>query len=104
MEDKLAKCRYYKGEEKCPYIDPALVLWWSLEEKSIEEQDEVDGDLLTPTMTRYIYGHHYEGVLHPISWEECLKRCSEMYHEGTWLSSYATIKDSRKPDKNESTR
>lgn len=56
----IAKCRYYSGEEKNPYIDEQLQRYWDMERFYVEAHGELNAEM--DEYYRNIKGKEYAGI------------------------------------------
>ena len=62
-KDRLKQCRYYNGEETCPYeIDP-LIWYWDMERVYVANNGEFEGEA---DYYKRIGGKNYPGIPFPL--------------------------------------
>lgn len=93
-EDLIKNCRYYKGEEKCPFpADDGRSVWWRIECYGVNADDKIDKGF-SPTMINFLLYRVWES---DSGWsttkEEALKRAKELYDLGKWNAGYIANKN-----------
>ncbi len=58
-EDRIKQCRYYKGEETCPYEDNALRWYWDMERVYAVNDGDFEGET---DYYKMIGGKTYPGI------------------------------------------
>lgn len=58
--EAISKCRYYSGEEECPFVTDALRHYWEMERVYVAHRGELDKELME--LYRSIGGKIYNGI------------------------------------------
>lgn len=58
--EAISKCRYYSGEEKCPFSTDALRRYWDMERVFVEHHGELDKE--DDSFYRNMGGKEYPGI------------------------------------------
>ena len=93
-EELIKQCRYYKGEEECPFpAEDGRNRWWSIEAYGVNAGDKTDKGL-SPTMINFILYRVWES---DSGWnttkEEAIYRAKELYEIGKWNAGYIADKN-----------
>ena len=89
----IRKCRYYRGEDKNPYIGRNFgwAFWWDMEFESVERGQAPKKDELSEAMKYYIKEKMWSGDGQPdTTWETALERATSLYKLGEWSRGYIT--------------
>ena len=90
-QELLKFCRYYKGENNCPYTDGRST-WWVIERYGVEAGDKTDQGL-SPKMISFIKERIWQSDSGwDTTWEEALSRANELYDKGVWCAGYISYK------------
>ena len=80
---------YFDGGNKSPYIDEGFSFWWKVESYAYSNKDEKEKGKLSDSMITYLRNLHWEGdAQSDTSYEEFIKRASEMYIKGVYDRRY----------------
>ena len=81
-------------------------IWYRLEFYACNRRDIKEKDKLSQTMIDYIRNKiwdtgNFDDATGSIGFDECVKRCTEMYNKGVWSANYAcnptySIEDSKR--------
>ena len=91
-EELINNCRYYKGEEKCPFTGGRHV-WWKIERYGVEAKDKVNKGL-SKKMLDFILWRIWESDYAVCDFEDrtdmetAIKRANELYELGKWSVGY----------------
>ena len=93
-KELLKHCKYYKGENECPYPqDDGRSIWWKIESYGVEAGDEMDGKTLSSTMVNYIRERVWQSDSGwNTTWNEAIKRAQSLYDIGKWNAGYIADK------------
>lgn len=89
----IKQCRYYKGEDECPFgVDDGRSVWWKIERYGVGAGDKTDRGL-SPTMISYIRERIWQSDSGwTTNWETALNRARELYDKGKWNAGYISDK------------